>query len=299
MIECVPNFSEGRRPEVIGALAAAARAAGARVLGTHADAAHHRSVVTFCGEPEVLERAAFDVVRLAAQKIDLTGHRGRHPRIGAADVVPFVPLAGHAMGDAVQLARRVGRRIGEELEIPVFLYGHAATHPRRRNLPDVRRGQFEGLRASIGADPSRRPDFGPARVHPTAGAVAVGARPILIAFNIDLETDDAAPARRIARSVRERDGGLAGIRALGFFHDERGCAQVSLNVCDYGATSLRQVFEAVVALAAREGIRVRSSEIVGLAPAAALPPEWIGPLKLRGFDPLEQILENKLASPQA
>lgn len=293
MIECVPNFSEGRRPEVLAALSAAASGAGARVLGIDADVDHHRAVLTFCGDPKTVAEAAVAAVAEAARRIDLRSHRGLHPRIGAADVVPFVPLAGSTLPEAVEVARRVGRRIAEELSIPVYLYEAAAARPDRRNLADVRRGQFEGLAEAMATDPSRLPDFGPPRPHPTAGAVAVGARPILIAYNIELEGSDVEAARRIARAIRQRDGGLPGIKALGLLLPSRGCAQVSINVCDYRATSLKAVFDRVVELA---GGRVRRSQIVGLVPQEALPETWIGALKLDGFDPARQILERALGS---
>lgn len=291
MIECVPNFSEGRRPEVLAALSAAASGAGARVLGIDADPDHHRSVLTFCGDAATVAEAAVAAVAEAVRRIDLRSHRGLHPRIGAADVVPFVPLAGHTLAEAAEVARRVGRRIADELGIPVYLYEAAAVRPERRNLADVRRGQFEGLGAAIATDPSRLPDFGPPRLHPTAGATAVGARPILIAYNIDLDGPDVAAARRIARAIRQRDGGLPGIKALGLLLPTRGRAQVSINVCDYRATSLKAVFDRVAELAEAVGVRVRSSQIVGLAPQEALPEAWVGALKLEGFDAARQILE--------
>lgn len=210
--------------------------------------------------------------------------------MGAVDVVPFVPLEGHTMDDAVALARRVGERVGRELEIPVFLYEAAATRPERRNLAEIRKPQFEGLREIA----DLAPDFGPPRVHPTAGAVAVGARMPLIAYNIDLETTDAGVARKIARAIRERDGGLPGIKALGLFIQDRSCAQVSMNVCDFTRTGLKTVFDRVSELAAERGVRVRSSEIVGLTPRAALPNEWVAPLRLSGFRP-DQVIENAVA----
>jgi glutamate formiminotransferase len=290
IVESVPNVSEGRRPEVCEKLADEVRAAGAKFLDLQSDADHHRSVLTFVGEPEAVARAAFALARRAVELIDLTTHRGEHPRMGALDVLPFVPLEGARMEDCVRLAREVGRRIGEELAVPVFLYEAAATRPDRKNLAEVRKPQFEGLRDLVGKDPDRAPDFGPPRVHPTAGCVAVGARMPLIAYNVDLESKDLALAKRIAKRIRERDGGLPGIKALGLWIEDRDCAQVSINVCDFARTGLLDVFRAVEREA---GGAVRSSEIVGLVPRAALPPDAERALRLAGFSPA-QVLESRL-----
>lgn len=294
LLEAVPNFSEGRRADVCAAIAQAARRPEVQVLDLEMDADHHRSVLTLAGPPEPLAEAAFAAAREAVARIDLNAHRGQHPRMGAIDVLPFVPLGGTPMEVAVDLARRVGRRIGEELGVPVFLYEAAATRPDRRNLADVRKPQFEGLRELIGRDPDRAPDFGPPRIHPTAGCVAVGARRPLIAFNVDLDTEDVAVARAIARKVRERDGGLPALKALGLYLAERRCAQVSMNVCDYTRTGLAEAFRAVEAEAARLGAGVRGSEIVGLVPREALPPDPERTIRLVGFHP-RQVLENRLA----
>ena len=294
ILEAVPNFSEGRRREVCEAIAAGARAGGARVLDLEMDADHNRSVLTLAGPPGAVAEASFAAARKAVELIDLTRHQGQHPRMGAIDVLPFVPLQGARMEDAVALALRAGRRIGEELGVPVFLYEAAASRPDRRNLADLRRPQFEGLRDLIGRDPDRTPDFGPNRIHPTAGCVAVGARMPLIAYNIDLETEDVSTARKIARKIRERDGGLPGIKALGLQVAARRCAQVSINVCDYTRTGLLQVFRAVEEEAARLGTRVRSSEVVGLLPRAALPDDAGRALRLAGFSP-RQVLEERLS----
>lgn len=293
IIECVPNFSEGRKPDVVQALADAARARGATVLDLTMDADHHRSVITFAGGPREVEAAAFDVAKKAVETIDLTGHAGNHPRMGAIDVLPFVPLQGATMVDAVALARAVGARIGSELALPVFLYESAATRPERRNLADVRAPQFEGLRDLIGTDPARVPDFGPNRIHPTAGCVAVGARRPLIAFNVDLDTDDVAVAKKIARRIRERDGGLPGIKALGLPLPARKCAQVSINVCDYTRTGLLEVFRAVEKEAAALGHGVRAGELIGLVPRDAFPEDGARTLKLIEFD-AGRILESRL-----
>lgn len=290
IIESVPNFSEGRRPEVCEKLAAEVGAAGAKLLDLQKDPDHNRCVVTFVGAPEPVAAAAFALARRAVELIDLTRHQGAHPRMGAIDVLPFVPLEGATMEDCIRLAREVGRRIGAELAVPVYLYEAAATRPDRKNLADLRKPQFEGLRDLIGKDPSRAPDFGPDRIHPTAGCVAVGARMPLIAYNVDLESRDLALAKRIARKIRERDGGLPGIKALGLWIEDRQCAQVSVNVCDYSRTGLLEVFRAVEREAAGA---VRSSEVVGLVPRAALPPDAERALRLAGFRP-EQVLESRL-----
>ncbi len=294
IVESVPNFSEGRRPEVCERIRDAAAACGVKVLDLEMDRDHNRSVLTFIGAPGPAGEAAFAAARAAVELIDLNRHQGAHPRMGAIDVLPFVPLQAATMADAVELARKVGARLGGELGLPVFLYEAAAARPERRNLADVRQPQFEGLRELVGKDPARAPDFGPARLHPTAGCVAVGARMALIAYNVDLETSDVGVARKIARKVRERDGGLPGIKALGLAVADRQCAQVSMNVCDYTRTGLLEAFRAVEAEAERLGTKVRSSEIVGLTPRAALPPDPARSLRLAGFSP-RQVLESHLA----
>lgn len=293
LIECVPNFSEGRRREVCEELKSAAAIPGVKFLDLEMDADHNRCVLTFVGAPEPLAEAAFRTAALAVQRIDLNRHDGQHPRMGAIDVLPFVPLRGATMEDAVGLARRAGERLGRELELPVYLYEAAATRPDRKNLSDIRKPQFEGLRDLIGKDPERVPDFGPNRIHPTAGCVAVGARPPLIAYNIDLESEDAGIAKKIAKKIRERDGGLPGIKALGLSIAARKCAQVSINVCDFRRTGLVDVFRVVETEAKRLGAEVRSSEIVGLCPQDALPPGAEREIRLAGFSS-EQIIENRL-----
>ena len=295
LVECIPNFSEGRRADVVDALAAAVRESpGVRLLDRHVDASHHRCVLTFAGEAEAVGAAAFAACARAADLIDLTGHAGAHPRIGAADVVPFVPLDATPMDACVRLAREAGRRIGSELGIPVYLYGEAAVRPERRALPAVRRGGFEGLREAIGRDPERDPDFGPRRIHPSAGATAVGARRPLVAWNVDLESRDLAAAKAIARAVRESGGGLPAVRALGLRMPERDCVQVSMNLVDVETTPVLRAYEAVERLAAERGIAVRSSELVGLIPRAALPAGWARRTKLAGGSE-DRILENRLA----
>lgn len=268
LIECVPNFSEGRRPQVVAEIVEVMRGQGVVVLDVHSDPAHNRSVVTVAGAPDRVLEAAFLACQAAARLIDMEQHRGEHPRIGATDVIPLIPLEGTSLDECVEWARQLGRRIGEELGIPVYLYGAAATRPDRVRLADVRRGEYEGLKESISL-PERRPDFGPARLHPRAGAIAVGARPVLIAFNVNLESTDLAVARDVARAVRESGGGLPGVQALGLRLAD-GRVQVSMNVLDYRRTPLPEVFLKVQEEARRRGVEVRGSELVGLAPADAL-----------------------------
>lgn len=291
LVECVPNFSEGRDRATIDALRAAIVAVpGVRLLDVQSDAAHHRSVFTFVAPPGGAAEAAFQAIRVATERIDLTRHRGEHPRMGATDVVPFVPVRDATMDDCIALARRLGERIGTELEIPVFLYARAASRPERERLPDIRKGEFEGLRDRIGSDPAADPDFGPRRAHPTAGATAVGARPFLVAYNIYLDTSDVATAKQVAREVRTSSGGLPAVQASGFMVD--GLAQVSMNLLDIDVTPPAAVFAAVAAAATRLGIDVQRSEIVGLIPERALLGAAAASLKLP--DAGDHILEAKI-----
>ena len=265
LVECVPNFSEGRSTAVLEDLRRALTSVpGVRLLDVQADSSHNRSVFTFVASPDAAAEAAFRAVRLASQRIDLRHHKGEHPRMGAADVVPFIPLEGVTMDECVALARRLGERIGKELEIPVFLYERAATRPERQNLADVRRGEFEGLREQIGKDPAKQPDFGPGRIHPSAGAVAVGARPFLVAYNVYLATGDQAVAKTIAKQVRESSGGLKAVKALGMLVG--GEAQVSMNLVDVDTTPPHAAFEAVADAARKAGTAAAWSEIVGMVP---------------------------------
>lgn len=269
LIECVPNFSEGCRAAVIDEIVAAIAAVPqVHVLDRQSDVVHNRSVVTFVAPPEAVAEAALAGIAAASRLIDLTVHRGAHPRFGAADVVPFVPLRDGDMPLCVAAAETVARRAAAELGIPAYLYEEAARSPGRRNLADIRRGGFEELRESIAADPERAPDFGAARVHPTAGAVAVGARRPLIAYNVNLESDDVELARGIAGQIRERDGGLANVKAMGLALED--CVQVSMNLTDYRVTSIVAAFEAVRSRAGAAGVHVRASEVVGLVPEEAL-----------------------------
>ncbi len=264
LVECVPNFSEGRDPATIDALRAAISAVpGAQLLDVQSDTAHNRSVFTFVAPPAAAVAAAFAAMRVAQQRIDLTKHAGEHPRMGATDVVPFVPVAGVTMEECVQLARQLGERVAKELQIPVFLYAKAATRVERERLPDIRKGEFEGLRGR-----TLEPDFGPPRVHPTAGATAIGARPFLVAFNVYLDTQEIAVAKEIAKQIRTSSGGLPGVQASGFIVD--GLAQVSMNLLDIDITSPAVVFNAIKVRAEKQGVGVQYSEIVGLIPERAL-----------------------------
>lgn len=292
VVECVPNFSEGRRLDVVQEIVEAIRSVpGVHVLDVESNADHNRSVVTFVGEPEAALEGAFQGIARAAALIRMEEHRGAHPRMGAADVVPFVPVRGVRMEECVDLARRLGERVGRELGIPVYLYEEAATRPDRRNLADVRRGEYEGLREAIRTDPDRAPDFGPAEMGP-AGATAIGARPPLIAFNVYLRTDDVRVAQAIARAVRHSSGGLRYVKALGLLVE--GQAQVSMNLTDFRRTPLARVMEMVRREAARYGVAVARSEVVGLLPAEALLDAAAYYLQLEGFSPA-QVLENRLA----
>jgi len=271
LIECVPNFSEGRDPARIDALVAAMSAiSGAAVLDRHSDFDHHRSVITLAGAPEAVAAAAVRGIGKAAELIDLGSHAGAHPRMGAIDVLPFVPLEGVTMEECVALAHRVGREIWERYAIPIYFYEAAAIRPDRRNLEDIRRGQFEGLREEAVRNPDRAPDIGGPQLHPTAGAIAVGARKMLIAYNILLSTPDASIAKQIARAIRYSSGGLRHVKAIGLELKTRGRAQVSINLTDFEETPLHRVFEMVRLEAERHGCTIVGTEIVGLAPRKAL-----------------------------
>ena len=271
LVECVPNFSEGRKVETVTRIAQAIESVpGVTVLNRHIDPDHNRSVITFVAAPEFIVEASLRAVARAAELIDLTKHQGVHPRIGATDVLPFVPVSGVTIDDCVVLAHAAGRRISQELSIPVYFYERAALRPDRVRLENVRGKGFEHLREEIDIEPDRAPDLGAKKVHPTAGAIAVGARPFLIAFNVNLRTNDIAIARSIARAVRERDGGLPFVKALGFELQSRGVVQVSMNLIDYEQTSIAQAFTAVQRAAERQGVEIAGAEIVGLLPRAAL-----------------------------
>ncbi|MDY7039364.1 MAG: glutamate formimidoyltransferase [Chloroflexota bacterium] len=292
IVECVPNFSEGRRQAVIDQIVTGIGVvAGVRVLDVESDADHNRTVVTFIGGPEAVEEAAFRGVRRAAELVDMEQHSGAHPRMGATDVVPFIPVRGVTMDDCVKIARRLGARVGSELGIPVYLYEAAATSPGRVNLADVRRGEYEGIRQEIATSPQREPDFGPRRMG-GAGATAIGARPPLVAFNVYLTSDDVRVAQAIAKAVRHSSGGLRYVKALGLLVEGR--AQVSMNLTDYRKTPIARVVEMIRTEAARHGVGIAESEIVGLVPQDALLSVAVHYLQLHRFT-AGQVLENRLA----
>jgi glutamate formiminotransferase / 5-formyltetrahydrofolate cyclo-ligase len=269
ILECVPNVSEGRDERVLGALAGVVRSvAGVRLAEVHADPDHHRSVFTFLGPAAAVETAAYTLAEAAIGAIDMRGHRGGHPRIGALDVLPFVPLQGIPMAEAVTIAHRVGRTLGARVDLPIYFYGEAALLPERQSLPRIRSGEYEGLPRKL-TDPAWKPDAGPARFNPRSGATAVGARDILVAFNVWLDSSDLDAARAVARAVRDSSGGLPAVQAMGVALARHGIVQVSTNLLDYRVTSLPRVFERVRSEAARRGISIRRSELVGLAPRDA------------------------------
>jgi len=298
LIECVPNFSEGRRPEVVEEIArTVAQIDGVSLLDTSRDETHNRSVITFAGAAEPVVKAATAAVGRALELIDMEQHTGAHPRIGAIDVVPFVPLGTTRMEECVDLARRFGEQIARAFELPVYLYGEAALRPDRRRLADVRRGQYEGLKAELGVDPERDPDYGPRRPHPRGGAVAVGARKPLIAFNVNLATDDLTIAQHIAETIRESSGGLPAVQAMAVQLENPGqprYAQVSMNLVDWERTGIARVVNEVRRLARQFGADIDHCELVGLAPAGALLEVAADTLGLRGFS-ADQALELRLA----
>lgn len=296
IVECIPNFSDGRRNEVIDEIVAAIKSVrGAVLLDRESDPNHNRSVVTFVASPERVVDAAIAGAKKAAELIDLTKHSGEHPRMGSTDVIPFVPISGVTMDECVALARTCGERMWSELGIPVYLYEKASTRPERENLAAVRKGQFEGIRDDITDNESRRPDFGESRVHPTAGITAVGARPPLIAYNVNLATPDIDVANKIARAVRHQSGGLRYVKALGFELKDRGIVQVSMNMVNYEGTPLFRVFEMIKREAERYGVAIVGSEVVGLVPQRALNSVADFYLQLEKFSE-DQILEHRLAA---
>jgi glutamate formiminotransferase/formiminotetrahydrofolate cyclodeaminase len=291
IVECIPNFSEARRPEVIDAILDAINSVeGISILDRHSDLDHNRTVVTFVGPPESVEEAAFLAIAKASELIDLDQHQGEHPRIGATDVVPFIPISGITMAECVEMARRLGQRVGETLEIPVYLYEEAATQPERVNLENIRRGQYETLKQELGVVPARDPDFGPSRLT-GAGATVIGARHPLIAFNVYLTTDDVSIANKIARTIRHSTGGLRYVKGMGVVVE--GMAQVSMNLTNFKRTSMATVVEMIRREAQRYGVAIHHSELVGLVPNQALVDAAVWYLQMDQFSP-EQILENKL-----
>ncbi|MFH1226643.1 MAG: glutamate formimidoyltransferase [Planctomycetota bacterium] len=294
IVECVPNFSEGRRPEVVDRILETITAVkGVKLLDKEMDSSHNRVVVTFIGAPSGVKEAAFNACQKASELIDLTKHKGEHPRMGATDVVPFIPIREVTMDDCVKLAREVGRDIGSKLNIPVYLYEEAATRPERKNLANVRKGEFEGLSQEIGKNPDRLPDFGPDRIHPTAGATAVGARMVLVAFNVNLASDNLAIAKKIAKTIRESSGGMANVKALGLMLQDRNIVQISMNLTNYNVSSPKIVFDRIKQLAEASGINILESELIGLAPQAAFQGTSPEELMIANFSS-DQIIENRI-----
>ncbi len=293
LVECIPNFSEGRRQDVIDQVAGAVRRVpGVRLLDVSSNPDHNRTVLTFVGPADDVAEAAFAATAEAVRLINMEKHSGEHPRIGAMDVVPFVPLSGTTMDEAVEIANRVGKRIAEELDVPVYLYSAAATTPARKRLPDVRQGQYEGLKQSI-SSPERRPDYGEPKMHPTAGATAVGARPPLIAFNVNLGTTNLSIAKSIAKGLRESSGGLMNVQAMGVDLAAQGMVQVSMNLLDYTRTPIHRAYELVRVEAERYGVPVVGSEIIGLLPLDAIIGAADFYLRLTDFN-RSQVLEARL-----
>ncbi|HIH02158.1 TPA: glutamate formimidoyltransferase [Thermoplasmata archaeon] len=296
VVECVPNFSEGRRKEVVDKIAySISSVPGIKILDVEMDADHNRSVITFVGNKHSIQEGAYRGARAAVELIDLTKHKGEHPRMGALDVLPFIPLQGATMDDCVRIAQTVGERIAKHLKVPIYLYESAARTPERKNLENVRKGQFEGLRETIKTDDSRYPDFGPRQAHPTAGATAIGARMPLIAFNVNLRSDDIAAAKEIAKKIRASGGGLPHLKALGFELKEKGMVQVSMNLTDYTVTPISKVFDLVKSEAEARGIEVAEGEIIGLIPLDAVCDITARFLKLEQFSS-GQILERRIWS---
>ncbi|MHC5063909.1 MAG: glutamate formimidoyltransferase [Planctomycetota bacterium] len=297
LLECVPNFSEGRDELRLQRLVQALNSQAAAVLlAREMDADHHRAVLTLAGEGEALIAAVLAAAEIACEEIDLRHHRGVHRRMGAIDVCPFIPIAGTEMSLAIGAARELGQRLAERFDLPVFLYGQACQREERRVLGQIRNLEFENLCQIVGEDPDFEPDFGPKRMHPSAGACAVGARDLLIAYNIRLGDGNLGAARKIAAQVRERDGGLPGVQALGFLLPDSGRAQVSMNLLDYRRCGLLETFDRVQALAREFGAEVEASELIGLAPAAALDEAIAAQIMLPEFDAETQVLERRLAA---
>ncbi len=293
IVECVPNFSEGRRPEVVREIADAVRnVSGVRLLDQSSDVNHNRTVLTFVGEPMAVKDAAFKAISRAAELIDMEKHEGEHPRIGATDVVPFVPVSGVTIDDCVELAKALGQEVADRLHIPVYLYEEAATCEDRRNLANIRRGEYEGLKKEISL-PERHPDFGRPVMHPTAGATVIGARNYLVAYNINLGTSDISIAKKIARRVRASSGGLMYVKALGIMLEDRNVAQVSMNLTNFQKTPIHVVFNLVKAEAERYGVSIIGSEIIGLIPMDALLDAAEHYLRLEDF-PRKQVLEARI-----
>lgn len=294
IIESVPNISEGRNMKVVEACVDAVRnTKGCTLMDYSSDASHNRTVITYMGSPEAVEEASVALAKIAAELIDLTKHEGEHPRMGAVDVMPFIPIKGATTDDCVELSKKVGERITKEADIPVFLYESSASAPHRQNLAAIRKGQFEGMAEKV-MEEEWEPDFGGRRIHPTAGVVAVGARPPLIAFNINLSTSDITIANNIAKIIRRSSGGLEAVKAIGVMLEERNTAQVSINMTDYTKTPLYRVLELVRAEAKRYGVNVIGTELIGLCPMQAMFDSAEYYLQIEEFDSKVQIIENHL-----
>lgn len=292
IIECVPNISEGRNKEKIEEIIRNLQKTGVKILDYSSDPDHNRSVITFVGDRDSVKEGALQVVRDAVRLIDLRHHKGTHPRMGAVDVIPFIPVKGVKMEDCIEISREVGKQISEELKVPVYLYAESATVPERAKLPNIRKGEFEGFFDKI-KDPQWKPDFGEPVVHPTAGVTAVGAREFLIAYNINLDTKDVKIAKKIARSIRESSGGLRYVQAKGMELKDKGCVQVSMNILNYKKAPLYRIFEIVKMEAARYGVNVIESELIGLMPMDAALKSLAFYLRLPKFS-AENILESKI-----
>jgi glutamate formiminotransferase len=291
IVECVINFSEGRRLDVVQQIIDAVDAVdGVMILASESDADHNRSVITFAGIPDAMIQGAYEGIRVASELIDMTVHQGQHPRLGATDVVPFIPIQNVTMDDCVQMAHSLGQRVGDELNIPVYLYEHAAIRPDRQNLADVRRGEYEGLKEEIGSDPNRKPDYGLSKVG-TAGATIIGARHALIAYNVYLTTDNVDIAQKIAKAIRHSSGGLRYVKALGLLVD--GKAQVSMNLTNYKKTPIYRVVEMIRREALRYGVTIESSELIGLVPQDALLESAAWYLQMDNYSS-NMVLENRL-----
>ena len=293
LVESVPNFSEGRRESVVRAIVSEAeKYDGVWILDWSMDADHNRSVVTLIGTPDKIVNALFDMVKKASELIDLRHHEGEHPRMGATDVVPFIPVMNTTMEECVELSKELGKRIGEELKIPVYLYERSATKPERENLANIRKGEFEGFFEKI-KDPNWKPDFGPDEVHPTAGVVAVGAREYLIAYNVNLATNDLSIAKKIAKAVRHISGGFRYVKAIGLELKEKGIVQVSMNLTNYKKSPIFRVFETIKREAARYGVNVLESEIIGMVPLQAVLDSFMWYLQVNDFD-INRVIEQKV-----
>jgi glutamate formiminotransferase len=287
IVECVPNFSEGKNRKVIDAIFDAAKSIkSVKVLDLEFNASHNRCLFTILGEPDDVSASVYESIKTATKLIDMEHHVGEHPRVGATDVVPFIPVTGVLMEECVELAKKLGRKVGEELKIPVFLYEEAASRPENRNLADVRKGEYEGLKIKM-----NKPDFGPSKMHATAGAVVIGARKYLVAFNVNLDTPDIKIAKKIAGVIREKNGGLSGVKALGF--DVDGLAQVSMNLVDYEKTNFDEAYRAIEEEAEKLGVRIKSSEIYGMIPLESLVAAVKSTFKADTFKS-DQVLEKRL-----